>query len=221
MKKIRIYNCVFAFNIFILFLFLLIYVHKIEVKKVYLFSDAIQYKDAIDEFINKKKFIFSIDANDLLSHFENQSKIRTISIKKKLPFSLIIDLRHHIPTFLWNNIKVLNEYGEPIINNNQKGNLIILEGPENLFGEVLDSYKLLNKLLKKKELKISKLSLSKNGNWKLIVENFTEINLGKTLDYIKMNQVFLFFYDKGYSLSEIKRIDIRYPDGFSYVKDFK
>ena len=90
-----------------------------------------------------------------------------------------------------------------------------------MFGEVLDSYKLLNKLLKKKELKISKLSLSKNGNWKLIVENFTEINLGKTLDYIKMNQVFLFFYDKGYSLSEIKRIDIRYPDGFTYVKDFK
>ena len=28
-----------------------------------------------------------------------------------------------------------------------KSNLIILEGPENLFGEVLDSYKLLNNLL--------------------------------------------------------------------------
>ena len=45
------------------------------------------------------------------------------------------------------------------------------------------------------------------------------MNLGKILDYIKINQVFLFFYDKGYSLSEIKSIDIRYPDGFSYVMD--
>ena len=219
MRKIKIYNCVFIFNIFFLLLILLIYVQNIEVKKVYLYSDAIQYKNAIDEFINKKKFIFSVNANDLLGHFDNQSKIRTIDIKKKLPFSLLIDLKHHIPTFVWNNIKVLNEYGEPITYNVDKNDLIILEGPEDLFGEVLDSYKLLNNLLKKRELNITKLSLSNNGNWKLIIENFTEINLGKVLDYIKINHVFLFFYDKGYSLSEIKSIDIRYPDGFSYVMD--
>ena len=62
-----------------------------------------QYKNAIDEFINKKKFMFSVNANDLLGHFDDQSKIRTIDIKKKLPFSLLIDLKNHIPTFLWNN----------------------------------------------------------------------------------------------------------------------
>jgi len=220
MRKIRIYNLISIFNIFFLLLILLIYVQNIEVKKVYLYSDAIQYRNAIDEFINKKKFIFSVNANDLLGHFENQSKIRTIDIKKKLPFTLLIDLKHHIPTFIWNNIKVLNEYGEPIVYNVDKNNLIILEGPENLFGQVLDSYKALNNLFKKRDLNISKLSLSNNGNWKVIIENFTEINLGKTLDYIKINQVFLFFYDRGYSLSEIKSIDFRYPDGFTYKKGF-
>ena len=132
---------------------------------------------------------------------------------------MLIDLKNHIPTFLWNNEKVLNEYGESIVYNSDNNNLIILEGPENLFGEVLDSYKLLNNLFKKGDLNISKLSLSNNGNWKVIIENFTEINLGKTLDYIKINQVFLFFHDKGYSLSEIKSIDFRYPDGFTYKKD--
>ena len=132
---------------------------------------------------------------------------------------MLIDLKHHIPTFLWNNSEVLNEHGEPIIYNVDKNGLIILEGPEDLFGEVLDSYELLDNLLKKKDLNITKLSLSDNGNWKLTIEGFTEINLGKILDYIKINQVFLFFYDKGYSLSEIKSIDIRYPDGFSYVLD--
>ena len=81
---------------------------------------------------------------------------------------MLIDLKHHIPTFIWNNIKVLNEYGEPIIYNVDKNDLIILEGPEDLFGEVLDSYKLLNNLLKKRELNITKLSLSNNGNWKLL-----------------------------------------------------
>ena len=219
MRKIKIYNFVSTFNIFFLLLLLLIYVQKIKVKKVYLYSDAIQYKNAIDEFINKKKFMFSINANDLLAHFENSSKIRTIYIKKKLPFSLLIDLKHHIPTFIWNNMEILNEYGEPINHNTDKSNLIILKGPENLLDKVLDSYKLLNNSFKNRELNITKLSLSNNGNWKLIVENFTEINLGKTLDYTKMNQVFLFFYDKGYSLSEIKNIDFRYPDGFTYVKD--
>ena len=179
------------------------------------------YKKAIDEFISKKKFMFSVNANDLLSHFEDKSKIRTIYIEKKLPFSLHIKLKHHIPTFLWNNIRVLNEYGEPIIYNTDKSNLINLVGPENLFDVVFDSYKLLNNLLKNNELNITKLSLNNNGNWKLIIEDFTEINLGKTLDYIKMQQVFLFFYDKGYSFSEIKNIDIRYPDGFSYVKDYR
>ena len=100
-----------------------------------------------------------------------KSKIRTIDIKKKLPFSLLIDLKHHIPTFLWNNIKVLNEYGEPIAYNVDKNDLIILEGPEDLFVEVLDSYKLLNNLLKKKELNITKLSLSEQ--WKLEI-NYRE-----------------------------------------------
>lgn len=219
MRKIRIYNFASIFNIFFLLLILLIYIQNIEVKKVYLYSDAIQYKNAIDEFINKKKFIFSVNANDLLGHFENQSKIRTIDIKKKLPFSLLIDLKNHIPTFLWNNEKVLNEYGESIVYKNFNNNLIILEGPENLFDEVLDSYKVLNNLFKKRNLNISKLSLSNNGNWKVIIKNFTEINLGKTLDYIKINQVFSFFYDRGYSLSEIKSIDFRYPDGFTYKKD--
>ena len=195
------------------------YLQNLEVKKVYLYSDASQYKNAIDEFINKKKFMFSVDANDLLDYFDDKSKIRTIDIKKKLPFSLLIDLKNHIPTFKWNNEKVLNEYGESIAYNSFNNNLIILEGPEDLFGEVLDSYKVLNNLFEKKDLNISKLSLSNNGNWKVIIENFTEINLGKTLDYIKINQVFLFFYDKDYSLSEIKSIDFRYPDGFTYKKD--
>ena len=47
-------------------------------------------------------------------------------------------------------MNVLNEYGETIIDNTKISNLIILEGPENLFGEILDSYKLLNNLLKKR-----------------------------------------------------------------------
>ena len=221
MRKIKIYNFVSIINIFFIFLLLLIYVKNIEVKKVYLYSDATQYKNVIDEFISKKKFMFSVNATDLLGQFEDQSKIRTIDIKKKLPFSLHIDLKNHIPTFLWNNMKVLNEHGEPIKYNTNNSNLIILEGPENLFVEVLDSYKLLNNLLKKKELNISKLSLSNYGNWQLIVENFTEINLGKKIDFIKINQVFLFFVDKGYDLSEIKRIDTRYPDGFSYAEGFR
>ena len=221
MRKIKIYNFVSIINIFFIFLLLLIYVKNIEVKKVYLYSDATQYKNVIDEFISKKKFMFSVNATDLLGQFEDQSKIRTIDIKKKLPFSLHIDLKNHIPTFLWNNMKVLNEHGEPIKYNTNNSNLIILEGPENLFVEVLDSYKLLNNLLKKKELNISKLSLSNYGNWQLIVENFTEINLGKKIDFIKINQVFLFFLDKGYDLSKIKRIDIRYPDGFSYAEGFR
>ena len=219
MRKIKIYNFIFAINIFFLFLILLIYLQNLEVKKVYLYSDASQYKNAIDEFINKKKFMFSVDANDLFGYFDDQSKIRTIDIKKKLPFSLLIDLKNHIPTFLWNNEKVLNEYGESIAYNSFNNNLIILEGPENLLGEVLDSYKVLNNLFEKRNLNISKLSLSNNGNWKVIIKNFTEINLGKTLDYIKINQVFSFFYDRGYSLSEIKSIDFRYPDGFTYKKD--
>ena len=219
MRKIKIYNFIFTINIFFLVLILLMYVQNLEVKKVYLYSDASQYKNAIDEFINKKKFMFSVDANDLLDYFDDKSKIRTIDIKKKLPFSLLIDLKNHIPTFKWNNEKVLNEYGESIAYNSFNNNLIILEGPEDLFGEVLDSYKVLNNLFEKRDLNISKLSLSNNGNWKVIIENFTEINLGKTLDYIKINQVFLFFYDKDYSLSEIKSIDFRYPDGFTYKKD--
>ena len=61
---------------------MLIYVKNIEVKKVYLYSDATQYKNVIDEFINKKKFMFSVNATDLLGHFKDQSKIRTIDIKK-------------------------------------------------------------------------------------------------------------------------------------------
>ena len=58
MRKIRIYNSVFTINVLILFSFLIIYVKNIEVKKVYLYSDAIQYKNEIDEFINKKNLYF-------------------------------------------------------------------------------------------------------------------------------------------------------------------
>ena len=44
-----------------------------------------------------------------------------------------------------------------MVYNSDNGNLIILEGPENLFGEVLDSYKALNNLFKKGDLNISKI----------------------------------------------------------------
>ena len=86
MRKIRVYNFVSTFNVLFIFLLLLIYIKNIEVKKVYLYSDAIEYKNAIDQYVNKKKFMFSVNAIDLLEHFEDQSKIRTIDIKKKLPF---------------------------------------------------------------------------------------------------------------------------------------
>ena len=91
---------------------------------------------------------------------------------------MLIDLKNHIPTFLWNNEKVLNEYGESMVYNSDNSNLIILEGPENLFGEVLDSYKALNNLFKK-DLNISKLSLSNNGNWKVLIEILPRLILEK------------------------------------------
>ena len=71
MRKIKIYNFVFTINVFFIFIFDNL-CSQARGKKVYLYSDAIQYKNEIDEFINKKKFMFSVNANDLLGHFKSK-----------------------------------------------------------------------------------------------------------------------------------------------------
>ena len=164
--------------------------------------------------------ILDLDVPKLYERLKNIGWIDKISISRKWPDRLILEIHEHIPVARWGESSLLNNRGElfsEISNPNLiPADLVYLNGPDYKSLDVVQKYFFLREKLAPLGINVAKINLSENGAWTIELYDGTSVNLGKS----DVKKKFDLFIDIAKNIlsneaEDIESIDLRYDNGFA------
>jgi cell division protein FtsQ len=162
---------------------------------------------------------FTVEIAQIQKELEAMPWVYSVSIRKRWPETLKIHVVEQSIVATWNDIALLNRFGEIVDAppDSAKQKYVALHGNNELAGEVLNTYVKLHQFLKVNDFVIARLSNDQRQATSLTLKNGIILRLGKEqkLDRI---QRFLTVYpliDKKYNVNKIDYIDLRYDTGFA------
>ena len=158
---------------------------------------------------------FTVDLNRTRAAFEHLPWVRKVSVRRKFPWSLEVDLEEQVALARWNGNQLVNTHGE-IFDDKTDQVLPAFFGQTNTSPQVTSIYGELNKTLLPLKQQITQISLSPRFAWQLRLNNGIVLELGRE----HMQQRLKRFVDVyPYSLSTLSQtvthIDLRYQNGFA------
>lgn len=136
------------------------------------------------------------------------------------PDTIVLRVEEQKPIARWGEAGLLNERGVSFTPPNAGSfvQLPLLAGPPGREQEVLDMMRALNGKLQSWELRLESLRLSKRLAWEARLEGGTEIVFGNRDPRAAMDRLLALLPQLGDNrIAAIKKLDLRYPNGFSVV----
>jgi len=156
-----------------------------------------------------------IGAKEIL---EQHAWIKEASIKKIWPDSLLLRITEQVAIALWDEDKLLTQYGEIIQPENARelNGLPILSGPIDSQIEVMEQFQLMSKLLFSSGLRLSGLTLSQRGSWNLTLNDSMQVAVGREQVSERL-QRFIEFYEgqPAAQTAVFSSVDLRYNNGIA------
>jgi len=191
-------------------------------------------QSSIEKFMlhQPERGLLAIDLQELQREAKKIDWIKDVDIRKVWPNKLIFTINEHIPVALFNENDsdklVLTQQGSLIKNisndeNSQFKALSQLPIIDINIGTPLEINQALNVWQKFKQMKrefellefsLSYLKIDQANNWQLFFSQGLELNLGKNLRLERANRL-VKVYQVIENKSQIKKIDLRYHNGFA------
>ncbi|MFC0180395.1 FtsQ-type POTRA domain-containing protein [Thorsellia kenyensis] len=170
--------------------------------------------------------VMNQDIHFLRNQIEKLTWLDRVTLKKRWPNKLIIDLKEKRPVVRWNKNFLMDANGSVFtipFERTVKEPLVFLFGPEGLEKESLKGFNELQNIFKKNQIILISSTMSDRYSWLVTVllnsnsaQRIIEIELGRT-DYVNRAQKFMAIYrelEKKPEISQlIKKIDMRYETG--------
>jgi cell division protein FtsQ len=158
---------------------------------------------------------FTVDLNKTRTAFEHLPWVRKVSVRRKFPWSLEVDLEEQVALARWNGNELVNTYGE-IFSDKTEQVLPAFFGQQNTSPQMTSLFGEFSKTLLPLKQQITQISLSPRFAWQLRLNNGIVLELGRE----HMQQRLERFVDVyPYSLSTLSQpvthIDLRYQNGFA------
>jgi len=158
---------------------------------------------------------FTVDLNRTRSAFEHLPWVRKVSVRRKFPWGLEVELEEHIALARWNGNGLVNTHGEVFTEKTDQV-LPTFFGQPNTSAQITTIYDEMRKALLPLKQDVAQISLSPRFAWQLRLSNGMVIELGRE----KMQQRLERFVDVyPYSLSTlpnaVTHVDLRYRNGFA------
>jgi cell division protein FtsQ len=178
-----------------------------------------QVKLIADEYI--KGNFFTLDLIKTRDAFEKLPWANTVTVRRRWPDSLSVEIEEHKALARWGNIALVNKQGV-LFHAATDANLPVFYGPSDAVEALSLSYVNFNEILKGTDIKIIKINLSSRRSWEIQSEKNLLIALGR-VDVEKRLRKFSAAYQKTIKPLniEIKYADLRYPNGFAVRKPKK
>ena len=166
---------------------------------------------------------FAVNLGQTRAAFEQLPWVRKVSVRRKFPWGLEIELEEHVAMARWNGNAFVNTFGEVFMDQvtaitappNVASMPIFLGQPENS-KEIALRYAELQTLLQPIKQDIGQISLSPRFAWQVELSNGMALELGREQLQQRLTR-FVTVYP--YSLAAwdgvVKHVDLRYRNGFA------
>jgi cell division protein FtsQ len=164
---------------------------------------------------------FTLDLIKTRDAFEKLPWARTVSVRRRWPDALNVEVEEHKALARWGDIALVNTRGE-LFHAASDADLPLFYGPGDGVREVAKNYANFSKVLNRADIKIARVTLSPRRAWEIKTEKNLVISLGR-LDMTERLNKFTTVYETVLSHlnAEIKYVDLRYPNGFAVRKPKK
>jgi cell division protein FtsQ len=158
---------------------------------------------------------FTVDLNRTRLLFEQLPWVRKVSVRRKFPWSLEVDIEEHVALAHWNDKELVNMHGE-VFTAESKAVLPVFVGQPNTSAQLTAMYGELSEKLMKLKQEIALLGLSPRFAWQVRLKNGLILELGREQMQQRMARfVEVYPYSLATLSGSVKHVDLRYRDGFA------
>jgi cell division protein FtsQ len=129
---------------------------------------------------------FSMDLQHARQVFESMPWVRSAVVRRVWPDRLVVRLQEHQPAARWigsdGNERLVNGYGEVFdanLGEVEGDSLPVFSGPEGQAVKVMQMYHELSAVFVPLDRRIARLDVSGRGSWGLLLDDETEITIGR------------------------------------------
>ena len=158
---------------------------------------------------------FTVDLDKTRQEFEQLPWVRKVSVRRKFPWSLEVEVEEQMALANWNGTALVNTYGE-VFEAKPDQSLPVFTGQPDTSAQVTQMYGELNAVLQPMKQQIVQIGLSQRFAWQVKLDNGMVLELGRE----EMRQRLARFVSAyPYSLAALARpanhVDLRYRNGFA------
>jgi cell division protein FtsQ len=158
---------------------------------------------------------FTVDLENTRQAFEKLPWVRKVSVRRKFPWSLQVEVEEQVALAHWNGKELVNTHGEVFAGKTDQ-DLPIFTGQPDSSAQVTQMYGELNAALQPMKQQIAQISLSPRYAWQVKLDNGMVLELGREEMQRRLKR-FVAVYP--YSLAALARpashVDLRYRNGFA------
>ena len=172
--------------------------------------------DLIDE--NVQTGFLTLDLPELNRKIVEQDWIRSSSIRRSWPATLIVNIEEEIPVARWGEQQLLNNVGDyiDVINKDSVSHLPVIFSQAGDTKEIIKIYQLISELLGPVGLRIDEVESDNAGSWTLTVLSDIKIILGRDQLVEKLQRLqSVWMAELSSQEKNINVIDLRYPNGLA------
>jgi len=163
---------------------------------------------------------FTADLQSLKEAATHISWVSDVQVQKRWPDTIRIAVDEYVPVAHWNRGQLVSDAGEPftVPEADELQGLPWLEGPGERLEEVLQTWVELDELLLPTGLEISRLCLDGRGAWSMVLDNGTQVQLGRDSTVERLQRL-LASWDallRGQASPPLD-VDLRYTNGFAVL----
>ena len=158
---------------------------------------------------------FTVDLNRTRDAFEHLPWVRKVSVRRKFPWSLEVELEEHVALARWNVSSLVNTHGEVFTERTEQV-LPAFIGQPNTSAQVTSMYDEFNKKLLPLKQEVTQISLSPRFAWQLRLSNGMVLELGREQMQQRLEKFVDVYPYSLFTLSHVvTHVDLRYRNGFA------
>ncbi|MEI7842274.1 MAG: cell division protein FtsQ/DivIB [Gallionellaceae bacterium] len=173
--------------------------------------------DLIERLVHEqiKGNFFTVDINRTRLSFEQLPWVRKVSVRRKFPWGIEVEIEEHVALAKWNDKSLVNTYGE-VFGAEYKNELPVFIGQADTSDLVAKMYGELKNELLPIQQEIGQISLSPRYAWQLRLKNGMVLELGREQMLQRLTRfVGVYPYSVATLTNPVKHIDLRYRNGFA------
>jgi cell division protein FtsQ len=158
---------------------------------------------------------FTVDLERTRQAFEKLPWVRKVSVRRKFPWSLEVEIEEQVALATWNGKELVNTHGEVFTAKTEQV-LPAFIGQPDTSAQVSQMYGELNTALQPMQQQIALISLSPRFAWQVKLDSGMVLELGREEMQPRLARfVAVYPYSLAAMTRPVKHVDLRYRNGFA------